>query len=78
MTRTLAALAAALITSTAAHAAPQCVWTSPGISYLSEHRGVFNGPNFLSRITCSGYTPVIVKYRDEGTDERARLEDWLR
>ncbi len=24
------------------------------------------------------YTPVIVKYRDEGTDERARLEDWLR
>ena len=23
-------------------------------------------------------TPVIVKYRDEGTDERARLEDWLR
>jgi len=24
------------------------------------------------------YTPVIVKYRDEATDERARLEDWLR
>lgn len=24
------------------------------------------------------YTPVIVKYRDAGTDERARLEDWLR
>jgi len=24
------------------------------------------------------YTPVIVKYRDEGTDQRARLEDWLR
>jgi 2,3,4,5-tetrahydropyridine-2-carboxylate N-succinyltransferase len=24
------------------------------------------------------YAPVIVKYRDEGTDERARLEDWLR
>ena len=23
-------------------------------------------------------TPVIVKYRDEGTDERVRLEDWLR
>lgn len=24
------------------------------------------------------YTPVIVKYRDESTDERARIEDWLR
>jgi 2,3,4,5-tetrahydropyridine-2-carboxylate N-succinyltransferase len=24
------------------------------------------------------YTPVIVKYRDESTDERAQLEDWLR
>jgi len=24
------------------------------------------------------YAPVVVKYRDEGTDERARLEDWLR
>ncbi|MDE0435095.1 MAG: 2,3,4,5-tetrahydropyridine-2,6-dicarboxylate N-succinyltransferase [Bryobacterales bacterium] len=24
------------------------------------------------------YTPVIVKYRDERTDERIRLEDWLR
>lgn len=24
------------------------------------------------------YTPVIVKYRDESTDTRARLEDWLR
>jgi 2,3,4,5-tetrahydropyridine-2,6-dicarboxylate N-succinyltransferase len=24
------------------------------------------------------YTPVIVKYRDQGTDERTRLEDWLR
>ncbi len=24
------------------------------------------------------YTPVIVKYRDESTDERAMLEDWLR
>jgi 2,3,4,5-tetrahydropyridine-2-carboxylate N-succinyltransferase len=24
------------------------------------------------------YTPVIVKYRDASTDERAQLEDWLR
>lgn len=24
------------------------------------------------------YTPVIVKYRDESTDTRAQLEDWLR
>jgi 2,3,4,5-tetrahydropyridine-2-carboxylate N-succinyltransferase len=24
------------------------------------------------------YTPVIVKYRDESTDERARIEEWLR
>lgn len=24
------------------------------------------------------YTPVIVKYRDAGTDERVQLEDWLR
>jgi len=24
------------------------------------------------------YTPVIVKYRDESTDERVQLEDWLR
>lgn len=24
------------------------------------------------------YTPVIVKYRDASTDDRARLEDWLR
>lgn len=24
------------------------------------------------------YTPVIVKYRDEGTDQRVMLEDWLR
>ena len=24
------------------------------------------------------YTPVIVKYRDASTDERVRLEDWLR
>ena len=24
------------------------------------------------------YTPVIVKYRDEKTDEKIRLEDWLR
>lgn len=24
------------------------------------------------------YTPVIVKYRDEGTDTRVQLEDWLR
>jgi 2,3,4,5-tetrahydropyridine-2,6-dicarboxylate N-succinyltransferase len=24
------------------------------------------------------YTPVIVKYRDEATDARVRLEDWLR
>jgi 2,3,4,5-tetrahydropyridine-2,6-dicarboxylate N-succinyltransferase len=24
------------------------------------------------------YTPVIVKYRDESTDERSQLEDWLR
>jgi 2,3,4,5-tetrahydropyridine-2-carboxylate N-succinyltransferase len=24
------------------------------------------------------YTPVIVKYRDESTDSRAQLEDWLR
>ena len=24
------------------------------------------------------YTPVIVKYRDEATDERARIEEWLR
>jgi len=24
------------------------------------------------------YTPVIVKYRDEKTDQRVRLEDWLR
>jgi 2,3,4,5-tetrahydropyridine-2,6-dicarboxylate N-succinyltransferase len=24
------------------------------------------------------YTPVIVKYRDAATDDRARLEDWLR
>jgi 2,3,4,5-tetrahydropyridine-2-carboxylate N-succinyltransferase len=24
------------------------------------------------------YAPVIVKYRDEGTDERTQLEDWLR
>ncbi|HVT61370.1 MAG TPA: 2,3,4,5-tetrahydropyridine-2,6-dicarboxylate N-succinyltransferase [Thermoanaerobaculia bacterium] len=24
------------------------------------------------------YTPVIVKYRDAATDERAQLEDWLR
>jgi 2,3,4,5-tetrahydropyridine-2-carboxylate N-succinyltransferase len=24
------------------------------------------------------YTPVIVKYRDAGTDERVMLEDWLR
>jgi 2,3,4,5-tetrahydropyridine-2-carboxylate N-succinyltransferase len=24
------------------------------------------------------YTPVIVKYRDEGTDHRVQLEDWLR
>ncbi len=23
-------------------------------------------------------TPVIVKYRDEGTDSRVQLEDWLR
>jgi 2,3,4,5-tetrahydropyridine-2,6-dicarboxylate N-succinyltransferase len=24
------------------------------------------------------YAPVVVKYRDEGTDERTQLEDWLR
>jgi 2,3,4,5-tetrahydropyridine-2-carboxylate N-succinyltransferase len=24
------------------------------------------------------YTPVIVKYRDEKTDQRIELEDWLR
>lgn len=24
------------------------------------------------------YTPVIVKYRDAGTDDRVKLEDWLR
>jgi 2,3,4,5-tetrahydropyridine-2-carboxylate N-succinyltransferase len=24
------------------------------------------------------YTPVIVKYRDQSTDERARIEEWLR
>ncbi len=24
------------------------------------------------------YTPVIVKYRDESTDERVQLEEWLR
>ncbi len=24
------------------------------------------------------YTPVIVKYRDESTDERSRIEEWLR
>ncbi|MEQ1823905.1 MAG: 2,3,4,5-tetrahydropyridine-2,6-dicarboxylate N-succinyltransferase [Fimbriimonadaceae bacterium] len=24
------------------------------------------------------YTPIIVKYRDEGTDTRVQLEDWLR
>jgi 2,3,4,5-tetrahydropyridine-2-carboxylate N-succinyltransferase len=24
------------------------------------------------------YAPVIVKYRDASTDERAQLEDWLR
>jgi 2,3,4,5-tetrahydropyridine-2-carboxylate N-succinyltransferase len=24
------------------------------------------------------YTPVVVKYRDEKTDQKIRLEDWLR
>jgi 2,3,4,5-tetrahydropyridine-2,6-dicarboxylate N-succinyltransferase len=24
------------------------------------------------------YTPVIVKYRDEKTDQRIELEEWLR
>jgi hypothetical protein len=29
-------------------------------------------------VRLSLYTPVIIKYRDEKTDQAVRLEEWLR
>ena len=39
-------------------------------------RAVKNGP--VAAWNLSLYTPVIVKYRDEKTNQRIELEDWLR
>lgn len=35
-------------------------------------------PEWGRQMGISLYTPVIVKYRDSGTDQAVRLEDWLR
>ena len=50
---------------------------------IPEGAVVVPGSRAVSREPGAGwglslYTPVIVKYRDAGTDERVRLEDWLR
>jgi 2,3,4,5-tetrahydropyridine-2,6-dicarboxylate N-succinyltransferase len=50
---------------------------------IPEEAVVVPGSRAVSRGAGPGwglslYTPVIVKYRDSATDDRARLEDWLR
>lgn len=50
---------------------------------IPEGAVVVPGSRAVSKGAGSGwglslYTPVIVKYRDESTDQRVRLEEWLR
>lgn len=49
---------------------PEGAVVVPGARAVTRGKGVEWG--------LSLQTPVIVKYRDAGTDDRARLEDWLR
>jgi len=47
-----------------------------GAVVVPGSRAVKKGP--AAELGISLYTPVIVKYRDEKTDNRIELEDWLR
>ena len=47
-----------------------------GAVIVPGSRAVKKGP--AAELGISLYTPVIVKYRDEKTDNRIELEDWLR
>lgn len=49
---------------------PERAVVVPGSRPVMKGRG--------SQLGVALYTPVIVKYRDEKTDESVRLEDWLR
>jgi 2,3,4,5-tetrahydropyridine-2-carboxylate N-succinyltransferase len=48
----------------------------PGAVVVPGSRGVTKGRG--KELGISLYTPVIIKYRDEKTDQAVRLEDWLR
>ncbi len=48
----------------------------PGAVVVPGARAVTKGRG--KKLGISLYTPVIIKYRDEKTDQAVRLEDWLR
>ena len=54
-----------------------------GIAEVPENAVVVPGSRAVNKgqaleWSLSLYTPVIVKYRDEKTDQRIELEEWLR
>jgi 2,3,4,5-tetrahydropyridine-2-carboxylate N-succinyltransferase len=48
----------------------------PGAVVVPGARAVTKGCG--KELGLSLYTPVIIKYRDEKTDQAVRLEEWLR